>query len=158
MMNLESDENKNKIKKCSEKLMKLGSILAKTQFTYKIEEKKSKEYWQKRIKDLQEYDESSIAYYNQVLNMMNITNKEKGEIFLLQISKFHQLTTELQKIMEQIVETPSIANSKDKQQSQWSKKVKEKLEEVSTSCFEHEKDMNLNFRKFYDEEVKKVLE
>ena len=157
-MNSDSDEIKIKVKENSEKLMKLGSILAKNQFTYKIEEKKSKEYWQKRIEDLQKYNESSIAYYNQVQNMMNLIDKEKGDMFLLQISKFHQLGTELKKIMQEIEETPSIANSKDKQQSQWSKKVKEKLIEISDNCLEHEKIMNLNFRKFYDEEVKRILE
>ena len=157
-MNSESNEIKNKVKENSEKLMKLGSILAKNQFSYKIEEKKSKEYWQNRIKDLQKYNESSVAYYNQVQNMMNLIDKEKGNMFLLQISKFHQLGTELKKIMQEIEETPSIVNSKDKQQSQWSKKVKEKLIEISTKSLEHEKVMNLNFRKFYDEEVKKILE
>ncbi len=157
-MNSESNEIKNKVKENSEKLMKLGSILAKNQFSYKIEEKKSKEYWQNRIEDLQKYNESSIAYYNQVQNMMNLIDKEKGDMFLLQISKFHQLGTELKKIMQKIEETPSIANSKDKQQSQWSKKIKEKLIEISDNCLEHEKIMNLNFRKFYDEEVKRILE
>ena len=157
-MNSESNEIKNKVKENSEKLMKLGSILAKNQFSYKIEEKKSKEYWQNRIEDLQKYNESSIAYYNQVQNMMNLIDKEKGDRFLLQISKFHQLGTELKKIMQEIEETPSIINSKDKQQSQWSKNVKEKLIEISTNCLEHENTMNLNFRKFYDEEVKRILE
>ena len=157
-MNSESNEIKNKVKENSEKLMELGSILAKNQFSYKIEEKKSKEYWQNRIENLQKYNESSIAYYNQVQNMMNLIDKEKGDMFLLQISKFHQLGTELKKIMQEIEETPSIVNSKDKQQSQWSKKVKEKLIEISTKCLEHEKVMNLDFRKFYDEEVKKILE
>ena len=157
-MNPKSNEIKNKVKENSEKLMELGSILAKNQFSYKIEEKKSKEYWQNRIEDLQKYNESSIAYYNQVQNMMNLINKEKGDMFLLQISKFHQLGTELKKIMQEIEETPSIINSKDKQQSQWSKKVKEKLIEISTKCLEHEKVMNLNFRTFYDEEVNKILE
>ena len=72
--------------------------------------------------------------------------------------KFLKKRRELKKIMQEIEETPSIVNSKDKQQSQWSKKVKEKLIEISTKCLEHEKVMNLNFRKFYDEEVKKILE
>ena len=157
-MNSESNEIKNKVKENSEKLMKLGSILAKNQFSYKIEEKKSKEYWQNRIKDLQKYNESSIAYYNQVQNMMNLIDKEKGDMFLLQISKFHQLGTELKKIMQEIEETPSIINSKDKQQSQWSKKIKENILESSTKCLENEKNMNLNFRKFYDKEIKKLLE
>ena len=157
-MNPKSNEIKNKVKENSEKLMELGSILAKNQFSYKIEEKKSKEYWQNRIEDLQKYNESSIAYYNQVQNMMNLIDKEKGNMFLLQISKFHQLGTELKKIMQEIEETPSIINSKDKQQSQWSKKIREKILESSNKCLENEKDMNLKFRKFYEKEIKKILE
>ena len=157
-MNPKSNEIKNKVKENSEKLMELGSILAKNQFSYKIEEKKSKEYWQNRIEDLQKYNESSIAYYNQVQNMMNLIDKEKGDRFLLQISKFHQLGRELKKIMQEIEETPSIVNSKDKQQSQWSKKIKENILESSTKCLENEKNMNLNFRKFYDKEIKTILE
>jgi hypothetical protein len=90
--------------------------------------------------------------------MMNLINKEKSQIFLLEISKFHQLGTELVKIMHQIEETPSIINSKDKQQSQWSKKIKEKFVEVNANCLEHEKYMNIGFRKFYDVEIKKILE
>ena len=142
----------------SKKLTQLGSILAKNQFSYKIKEKTSKEYWQKRIEHLIKYNETSLAYYKQVQNMMNLINKEKSQIFLLEISKFHQLGIELVKIMHQIEETPSIINSKDKQQSQWSKKIKEKFVEVNANCLEHEKYMNIGFRKFYDIEIKKILE
>ena len=157
-MNQDSDDLKKTMQEKSEKLAKLGSILAKNQFSYKIEEKTSKEYWQKRIEHLRKYNETSLAYYNQVQNMMNLINKEKSQIFLLEISKFHQLGTELVKIMHQIEETPSIINSKDKQQSQWSKKIKEKFVEVNANCLEHEKYMNIGFRKFYDIEIKKILE
>jgi len=157
-MNQYSDDLKKTMQENSKKLTQLGSILAKKQFSYKIEEKTSKEYWQKRIEDLKKYNETSLAYYNQVQNMMNLINKEKSQIFLLEISKFHQLGTELVKIMHQIEETPSIINSKDKQQSQWSKKIKEKFVEVNANCLEHEKYMNIGFRKFYDIEIKKILE
>ena len=156
-MNQDSDDLKKTIQENSKKLTQLGSILAKKQFSYKIEEKTSKEYWQKRIEHLKKYNETSLAYYNQIQNMMNLINKEKSQIFLLEISKFHQLGTELVKIMHQIEETPSIINSKDKQQSQWSKKIKEKFVEVNTNCLEHEKYMNIGFRKFYDIEIKKIL-
>jgi hypothetical protein len=156
-MNQDSDDLKKAIQENSKKLTQLGSILAKNQFSYKIEEKTSKEYWQKRIEHLIKYNETSLAYYNQVQNMMNLINKEKSQIFLLEISKFHQLGMELVKIMHQIEETPSIINSKDKQQSQWSKKIKEKFVEVNTNCLEHEKYMNIGFRKFYDIEIKKIL-
>jgi hypothetical protein len=89
---------------------------------------------------------------------MNLVNKEEAQMFLLQTSKFHQLGTELIKLMQQIEENPSIINSKDKQQSQWSKKIKEKIIEHSKNCLENEKNMNLNFRKFYDTEIKKILQ
>ena len=154
----DADELKNTIQEQSKKLAKLGSILAKNQFSYKIEEKTSKEYWQKRIEHLIKYNETALSYYNQVQNMMNLINKEEAQIFLLQTSKFHQLGTELIKLMHQIEENPSIIDSKDKQQSQWSKKIKEKFVEVNTNCLENEKNMNLNFREFYDARIKKVLE
>ena len=90
--------------------------------------------------------------------MMNLINIEEAQMFLLQTSKFHQLGTELIKLMYQIEENPSIISSKDKQQSQWSKKIKEKILQVSSKCLENEKNMNLNFRKFYDKEIKTILE
>jgi hypothetical protein len=157
-MNQDSDDLKTTMQENSKKLTQLGSILAKNQFSYKIEEKTSKEYWQKRIEYLIKYNEISLEYYNQVQNMMNLINKEKSQIFLLEISKFHQLGMELVKIMHQIEETPSIINSKDKQQSQWSKKIKEKFVKVNANCLEHEKYMNIGFRKFYDIEIKRILE
>ena len=157
-MNQDSEEIKIRIQEQSKKLTELGSILAKNQFTYKIEEKTSKEYWQKRIQDLTKYNETSLAYYSQVQKMMNLINIEEAQIFLLQTSKFHQLGTELIKLMRQIEENPSIISSKDKQQSQWSKKIKEKILQVSSKCLENEKNMNLNFRKFYDKEIKTILE
>ena len=157
-MNQDSEEIKKRIQEQSKKLTELGSILAKNQFTYKIEEKTSKEYWQKRIQDLTKYNETSLAYYSQVQKMMNLINIEEAQMFLLQTSKFHQLGTELIKLMYQIEENPSIISSKDKQQSQWSKKIKEKILQVSSKCLENEKSMNLNFRKFYDKEIKTILE
>jgi len=157
-MNQDSEDIKKKVQEKSEKLAELGYTLAKNQFSYKIEEKISKEYWQKRIKNLTKYNEISLEYYTQIQNLMNLINKEEAHMFLLQTSKFHQLGTELIKLMQQIEENPSIINSKDKQQSQWSKKIKEKIIEYSKNCLENEKNMNLNFRKFYDTEIKKMLQ
>jgi hypothetical protein len=149
---------KEKMQEQIKKLAKLGSILVENQFSYKIEEKISKEYWHKRIEHLAKYNETSLAYYSQVQKMMNLIDEDKGQMFLLQTSKFHQLGTELIKLMEQIEENPSIIDSKDKQQSQWSKKIKENITESSKKCLENEKNMNLNFREFYDKEIKKILE
>ena len=157
-MSQNSENIKKKVQEKSEKLAELGFTLTKNQFSYKIEEKISKEYWQKRIKNLTKYNEISLEYYTQIQNLMNLINREKAQMFLLQTSKFHQLGTELIKLMQQIEENPSIINSKDKQQSQWSKKIKEKIIEYSRNCLENEKNMNLNFRKFYDTEIKKILQ
>ena len=79
----------------SKELTKLGSVLAKEQFSYKIEEKTSKKYWQERIKQFKKYNETALEYYNQVQSMMNIIDKDKGRLFLLDISKFHQLGIKL---------------------------------------------------------------
>ena len=157
-MSQNSEDIKKKVQEKSKKLAELGFTLTKNQFSYKIEEKISKEYWQKRIKNLTKYNEISLEYYTQIQNLMNLVNKEEAQMFLLQTSKFHQLGTELIKVMQQIEENPSIINSKDKQKSQWSKKIKEKIIEYSKNCLENEKNMNLNFRKFYDIEIKKFLE
>ena len=157
-MSQNSEDIKKKVQEKSEKLAELGFTLTKNQFSYKIEEKISKEYWQKRIKNFKKYNEISLEYYTQIQNLMNLVNKEEAQMFLLQTSKFHQLGTELIKLMQQIEENPSIINSKDKQQSQWSKKIKEKIIENSKNCLENEKNMNLNFRKFYDIEIKEILQ
>ena len=157
-MSQNSEDIKKKVQEKSEKLAELGFTLTKNQFSYKIEEKISKEYWQKRIRNLTKYNKISLEYYTQIQNLMNLINKEEAQMFLLQTSKFHQLGTELIKLMQQIEENPSIIDSKDKQQSQWSKKIKEKIIENSKNCLENEKNMNLNFRKFYDTEIKKILQ
>ena len=60
--------------------------------------------------------------------------------------------------MEKIEKNPSIMNSKDRQQSLWSRKIKEEITEHSNKCLQHEKDMNTLFREFYEKYLKKILE
>jgi hypothetical protein len=157
-MSYDSEKIKNVMGEKSKKLAELGSILAKNQFTYKIQEKTTKEYWEKRILELKKYDETSLAYYNEIQNMMNLINKDEAQTYLLHISKFRQLSTDLIKIMEKIKENPSIIDSKDKQQSLWSKGVKKEILEISTNCVDHEKYMNSIFREFYETKIKEILE
>ena len=88
---------------------------------------------------------------------MNLVNKDEAQTYLLHISKFRQLSTELIKIMEKVKENPSIIDSKDKQQSLWSKEVKKEVLAISKNCVEHEKYMNDIFRKFYEINIKKIL-
>ena len=151
-------ELEKKIKEHSNILAKLGTDLAKSQFSYKVEKKKSKEYWIKRIADVEKYNEKGLEYYNEIYSMMNMINKEESQMFLLRIGKFRQLGLELIEIMEKIKENPTIGNSKDKQKSQWSKKIGENLIEQSDKCLQFERDMNIVFRKFYEKYIKEILE
>ncbi len=155
-------ENPEDIKKSakthSEKLAKLGMELGEIQFSYRVDEKPTKEYWQKRIEDFKKYSGKGLEYYNQVYTLMNIVNKEEAQMFLLRTSKFRQLGLKLIEIMEKIMENPSIMDKKDRQQSQWSKEIKNEVTECGNKCLRHEMDMNTSFREFYEKHLKKVLE
>lgn len=153
-----SEEIKQKAKTHSEKLAKLGMELGEIQFSYRVDEKSTKEYWQKRISDFKKYNEKGLEYYNQVHTLMNLVNKEEAQMFLLRTSKFRQLGLNLIEIMEKILENPSIMDKKDRQQSQWSKEIRSKITEQSNKCLRHEMDMNTLFREFYEKNLKKILE
>jgi len=157
-MSPEQDNLKKLVKEYSEKLTKLGMELGKIQFSYKMERKPSKEYWQKRIDDFKKYNEKGMMYYNQAYSLMNLVSKEESQMFLLRTSKFRQLVLTLKEIMEKIKENPSIIDSKDQQQSQWSKEIRDQITEHSNKCLHHEKDMNASFREFYEKHLKKILE
>ena len=155
----ENIENlKKSIKEISEKLTKIGTELAEIKFSYKVEEKPSKEYWDERMKEFKKYNEKCLEYYNQVHSMINLINKEESQMFLLRTSKFRHLGLELLEIMQKIKDNPSITDPKDKQQSQWSKEIKNKITEQSNKCLSHERKMNTSFRDFYQNELKKILE
>jgi len=149
---------KRSIDEISVKLTKLGTELAEMKFSYKVVEKPSKEYWNERINEFRKYNEKGLEYYNQVYAMMNLINKEESQMFLLRTSKFRQLGLELLEIMQKIKKNPSITDPKDKQQSLWSKDIKNKITEQSNKCLNHEREMNSSFRDFYQNELKKILE
>ena len=157
-MSEESDNIKKIAKEHSDKLAKLGMDLGEIQFSYKIEEEITKNYWAQRIEDFEKYNKKGLEYYNQVYSMMNVVNKEEAQMFLLRVSKFKQLSTSLLEAMEKIKENPSIIDSKDKQQSSWSKEVKNQIIEQSNKCLRYEMDMNTSFREFYEKHLKKILE
>ena len=157
-MSQNSEGLKKIVKEHSEKLAKLGIELAKNQFSYKVENKPSKEYWQNRVDDFKKYNEKGMEYYNEIHSLMNIINREESQMFLLRIGKFRQIGLVFIEIMEKIKENPTIMDKKDKQQSQWSKKIKDQIIEQSKKSLDFEKDMNSSFREFYDKQVKEILE
>lgn len=158
MMSQDPENLKESVKEHSEKLANLGMELGKIQFSYKIEQKASKEYWQHRIEDFKKYNEKGLEYYKQVHAIMNLVNKEESQMFLLRTSKFRQLSITLIEIMEKIRENPSIIDPKDRQQSKWSKEIKKQITEHSDKCLRHEIDTNTLFREFYEKYLKKILE
>ena len=154
-MNDDSDL-KEAIKNHSEQLARLGTEISQIKFSYKIQEKTSKEYWQKRIMEFKTYKQKSLEYYNIIYSLIKLIDSNKAELFLLQISKFHQLGSTLLENMNKIKENPSIVNSKDKQQSIWSKKIRQEMVDISNESLKHEKEMNAKFREFYENNLKKV--
>ena len=158
LMSQDPENLRKAVKEHGEKLAKLGMNLGEIQFSYKIEEKTSKDYWQNRIDDFKKYHQKALEYYNQVYAMMNLVNKEESQMFLLRTSKFRQLAVILIEIMEKIKENPSIIDHKDKQQSQWSREIKNEIIEHSNKCLRHEMDMNSLFREFYEKQLKKMIE
>lgn len=157
-MNGDAENRQKMVKEHSDKLAKLGIELSKIQFSYKVEEKTSKEYWQKRIESFDEYNKKALEYYNQIFSLIKNIEKEESERFLLQISRFRQLSSSLIEIMKKIEENPSVLNSKDRQQSQWSRELKNNITEESNKCLHHERDMNSYFRDFYEKSLKNILE
>ena len=149
-------ENKLKesIKEHSDELAKSGVELGKIQFSYKMENKSSKEYWQKKIEDFKKYSQKGLEYYNQAYSLINLINKEESQMFLLRTSKFRQMGLTLIEIMEKIKENPSIMDSKDRQQSQWSRKIKNEIIQHADKCLGHEREMNVSFREFYEKHLK----
>lgn len=154
----EFEKLKKSAKEYSDNLAKFGKELAEIQFNYKVIENTTEQYWQKRINEFKKYNEKGIEYYTQAYTLMNLVNKEQSGLFLLSISKLHQIGLKLLTNMEEVKQNPSIMKSKDKQQSKWSKELREKLIESSNVCMHHEKGMNKSFREFYETYLKNILE
>lgn len=149
---------KKTAKEYSNNLANLGKDLSEIQFNYKVIENSTEQYWQKRINEFKKYNEKGTEYYTQAHALMNLVDKEQSGLFLLSISKFRQMGLKLITNMEEVKQNPSIIKSKDKQQSKWSKELREKLIESSNACLHHEMDMNRFFREFYEKHLKNILE
>ena len=154
-MSQDSEKIKKIVEKESKKLAELGQNISKTKFSYKIKEDSSKKYWIKRIEEFRSYSKAGLEYYNQAYSLMKLINQQESKLFLLQISKFNQLASTLVEMMEKIKENPSIGNSKDKQQSVWSKEIRKDITKQSNECLNHEKKMNLGFREFCEKNLQK---
>lgn len=149
---------KKTAKEYSNNLANLGKEISEIQFNYKVIENATEQYWQKRVNEFKKYNEKGIEYYTHAHALMNLVDKEQSGLFLLSISKFRQMGLKLIAIIEEVKQNPSSVKSKDKQQSKWSKEIREKLIETSNACLHHEMDMNKFFREFYEKHLKNILE
>lgn len=149
---------KKTAKEYSDNLASLGKELSEIQFNYKVIENATEQYWQKRVNEFKKYNEKGTEYYTQAHALMNLVDKEQSGLFLLNISKFRQMGLKLITNMEEVKQNPTSVKSKDKQQSKWSKDLREKLIETSNACLHHEMDMNKFFREFYEKHLRNILE
>jgi len=150
-------ENKS-AKEYSDNLTKLGKEIYELQFNYKLIEKDTEQYWQRRISEFKKYSEKTIEYFTLAHKLMNLTDKENSGLFLLMISKLHQIGLKLIANMEEVKQNPSVMKSKDKQQSKWSKELREETIESNNECMNQEIKMNRFFRTFYEKNIRNKLE
>jgi len=151
-------ENLEKIQKIVKELSVLGAELSKTKFSYKMADGKNSEYWKGYIENLKNRHYKGNQYYSQIYLLMDLIEKDKAGLFLLKLSKLEQLVTKFLELLEEIKENPSIMSPKDKQQSKWSKDIRRQTLEHSEKSLNHEKEMNRDFREFYDLHIKEMLE
>jgi len=143
------DSKKTK-KEYSERLEKLGVELSKIQYDFKIKDKPSEKYWAKRIQEYEEYRNKVTEYFTQAYSLMNLVTEEQSGVFLLRISKLQQLGEKLLEDMEKVKQNPASMNLKDKQQSKWSKEIRDQLLKSNNDCLNHEKRMNVFFKEIYE--------
>ncbi|PHY08855.1 MAG: hypothetical protein CK527_04345 [Nitrosarchaeum sp.] len=155
-MNDEIEKVKEIISENSDVLAKLGKELSAIHFSYKITENSTELFWQNRINEFKKYYEKGKEYYIQAHELMNLKNKEQAGLFLLRISKFSQMALKFIANMEEVKNNPSVIKLKDKQQSKWSKELRERLVESNNACFQYETDMNKFFREFYETSLKDI--
>ena len=143
-------ESKKTKKEYSERLEKLGVELSKIQYDFKIKDKPSEKYWVKRIQEYEEYHNKVTEYFTQAYSWMNLVTEEQSGVFLLRISKLRQLGEKLLEDMEKVKQNPASMNLKDKQQSKWSKEIRDQLLKSNNDCLNHEKRMNVFFKEIYE--------
>jgi hypothetical protein len=143
------DSKKTK-KEYSKRLEKLAEELSKIQYDFKIKDKPSEKYWGKRIQEYEKYRNKVTEYFTQAYSLMNLVTEEQSGVFLLRISKLQQLGEKLLADMEKVKQNPSSMNLKDKQQSKWSKEIRDELLKSNNDCLNHEKRMNIFFKEIYE--------
>ena len=138
------------------KMAEISEKLMNMRFSYKVEARPSRQYWEKRVADFERYAGTGMEYYSQAHYVIGMVDEKESQMFLLEMSRMQQISTSLVKTMKEVAANPSIMDPKDMQQSRWSKDVKDRLVRQSNECLRHEKDMNRKFREFYEKNFGKA--
>ena len=150
---MNDEELADAVRAYSRRLADMSRSLMEMHFSYKVEEKPSRQYWEKRVADFERYASTCMEYYSQAQSMIGLMDKKESQMFLLRMSRMRQLSTSLVKTMKEVAANPSIMDPKDRQQSKWSKDVRDRLIRQSDECLHHEKDMSQTFREFYEKNL-----
>jgi uncharacterized protein YihD (DUF1040 family) len=150
-------EQIDKIIELSKELSKKGLEVNQIKFNYKIENNKDSKYWKNKLDNFQKYSQASTSYYNTCYSILKLFNLEESQTFLLKISKYRQFSRKIIEIINEIIKNPAIMDTKDMQQSKWSKESKINFIEIFQNCLKHEKDMNSKFNEFFENNIKEKL-
>ncbi|RNJ77031.1 MAG: hypothetical protein D9C04_05055 [Nitrosopumilus sp. B06] len=131
----------------AERLAGIAAEIQDMKFSYKVKKSKSPDYWKHRADEFARYVSKATEYYTQAYHIMKQKDGHEAGMFLLYTGKFGQITSELLDTMKKIVENPSVMNQ-GRQQSRWSREIRDHLIRYSNLCLNQEKDMNAKFRKF----------
>ena len=129
-------------------LAEMGARLAGMRFSYRVEQRPSRQYWESRAKDYEEYRSAAGEYYMQAYYMMRGVDTREAELFLVQAAKLRQTGSKLAGLMAEAAQNPSIMDAKDPQQSKWSKGVRDGITQYSEMCLGLEKALSASFRGF----------
>lgn len=130
-------------------LERLGVELLAIQYNFKIKNEPSEKYWGKKIQEFSRYHKKTTEYFTQGYFLMKLIDEEQSGIFLLRLSKLRQLGVKVLEDMENVRQNPASMNLKDIQ-SRWSIEQREKLIQSNNDCLNHEKQMNIFFKEFYE--------
>lgn len=148
-------DRENEFKKYNKKLGELGKELSKIQYDFKIKDNPSEKYWGRRTQEFGNYHKKTVEYFTEACSLIRLSNKEESNMLLLRVSKLIQLGSKVLNDMEKIKQNPSTMNTKDKQQSRWSKDLRNQLIKSNKECLDHEKRMNIFFKDYYEKNLMK---
>ena len=131
-------------------IAELGAEIVKMNFSYEVKNTSSPEYWQERVTEYEKYLGLTVKYYVNAMMLSIMMGTAESKALTLACNKLLTLSERQSKLLKRIKESPGMMDSKDKQQSRWSKGTREKFVSNNQKYMECEKELSLLFREFSD--------